>query len=46
VSKKGSPVNVEQSKILKLLGHKLAKFKLTVAARWEKKGGKIKDFTK
>ena len=43
VAKEGEEVNVEQSKILKLLGFELGEFKFRPIARWSK-GGQIKEF--
>lgn len=43
VCREGEELSVEQCKILKLLGHKMAKFNLKMLAMRDKKG-KIKEF--
>ena len=43
VCREGDELTVEQSKILKLLGHQMAKFTLEILISREKKG-KIKEF--
>lgn len=39
VCKEGSPLTPEQAKILELLGHRLATFKLKLRAGWSRGGG-------
>ena len=45
VCREGQTLNVEQCKILKLLGHKMANFRLTLLCQRSKtKGGQFREF--
>ena len=45
VCREGQELNVEQAKILKLLGHKMSKFHVTLLCqRSSTKGGKFREF--
>ena len=42
LAKAGEELTVEKAKILRLLGHKMAEFKLTIIAGWTKAHGYAK----
>ncbi|CAI2380944.1 unnamed protein product [Moneuplotes crassus] len=44
IAKEGQPITAENAKILKLLGYKLAEFKLRVLARWNSETSEIESF--
>merc|ERR1712215_199191 len=44
VVNEGEVLTSEQARILKLLGHQQAEFKLNIVAGWNKEGGKFKVF--
>lgn len=44
VCTKGVPLTVEAAQLLKLLGYRMAKFRMKLVASWEKDTGKIREF--
>ena len=44
VCREGQLLNVEQAKLLKLLGHKMGNFKLTILCQRQRSNGKFREF--